>query len=312
MVEHMKPLRELIEYWLVRTLRAAARRLPFSAIDSVGRALGSLAFVLGVRRSLTLDHLAHAFPEMPERERMAIARRAYQQYATWLPHLFWLAANSPEAVAERVRIPRDHPLWRRICTAPGLLVLSAHFGSPELMINSMAIASRRSFLVVVQDQSNPRVNALIDRDRRVHGNRTVPMGLAVREVLTSLGEGEAVALLADQSGPREGAVVRYFGRLVTAHRGAAAFSLKRDVPVVMVFTVRGADGRYTLEFEELDRRGLSGSGEEQIQQLTERHTAVLERFVRKHPDHWLWMHKRWKHTAYLEGLARKPTDIEVE
>ena len=300
----MKSLRELIEYWLVLVLRAAARRLPFSAVEALGRALGSLAFAIGVRRSLTLDHLAHAFPEKPQSERIAIARRAYQQYGTWLPHLFWIAANSPEAVAERVRIPLDHPLWGRICTTPGVLVLSAHFGSPELMVNSMAIVSRRSFLVVVQDQSNPSVNALIDQDRRVHGNWTVPMGSAVREVLTALGEGAVVALLADQSGPREGAVVRFFGRPVTSHRGAAAFSLKRDAPVVMVFTVRGPDGRYRLEFEELDRSGLSGNSEEQIQQLTERHTAVLERFVRKHPDHWLWMHKRWKHTAYLEERAR--------
>jgi len=308
----MKPLQELLEYWLVLSLRALARRLPFQAVDALGRALGILAFAIGVRRRLTLDHLAHAFPEVPEAERVAIARRAYQQYATWLPHLFWIAANTPGRVTERVRIPHTHPLWKKISTTPGLIVLSGHYGSPELMVNGIAIASGRSFLVVVQDQRNRRVNDVIDRDRRVHGNRTVSMGLSVREVLTTLAEGGAVAMLADQSGPREGAVVRYFGRPVTAHRGVAAFSLKRNAPVVMVFTVRDPDGSYSLELEELDREGLRGSSEDQIQELTERHTALLERFVRKHPDHWLWMHKRWKHTAYLEGLARKPTGIEVE
>jgi KDO2-lipid IV(A) lauroyltransferase len=66
--------------------------------------------------------------------------------------------------------------------------------------------------------------------------------------------------------------------------------------------VREPDGTYTLQLEELSREGLRGSVDNQIQELTERHTALLEKFVRMHPDHWLWMHKRWKHTAYLERL----------
>jgi len=255
----MKSLRELLEYALVVTLRTAARHAPFGLADGIGRALGSAAFTLGIRRHVTLEHLAKAFPELSSGERLAIARRAYRHYATWLPHLFWIAGHSAEEVLERVRIPVDHPLWKKLCEQRAVIVLSGHFGSPELMVNSIGIATRRSFLVVVQDQSNHRVNAVIDRDRRVHGNRTISMGLSVRGVLTELDDDGAVALLGDQSGSREGAVVTYFGRPVTAHRGAAAFSLKRDAPVIMVFTVRSPDGSYALELEELNRHGLSGS-----------------------------------------------------
>jgi KDO2-lipid IV(A) lauroyltransferase len=302
----MKSLRELLEYALVVMLRTAARHVPFRVADGIGRSLGTAAFTLGIRRKVTLEHLAKAFPEQSSAQRLAIARRAYQHYATWLPHLFWIAGHSAEEVLERVRIPVDHPLWRRLREPCAVIVLSGHFGSPELMVNSIGLATHRSFLVVVQDQSNRRVNDLIDGDRRVHGNRTITMGLSVREVLTVLGEGGAVALLGDQSGSREAAVVNYFGRPVTAHRGAAAFSLKRNTPVIMVFTVRSPDGTYALELEELNRDGLGGSVEEQIQELTQRHTAILEKFVRMHPDHWLWMHKRWKHTPYLEGLSLAP------
>ena len=183
----MKPLQELLEYLLVISLRALARRLPFRATDAIGRALGSLAFALGVRRRLALDHLSHAFPELPESERVAIARRAYQQYATWLPHLFWIAASPPQKVLEQIRIPTTSPLWKKLLEPSGIIVMSGHYGSPELMINSMGIASGRPFLVVVQEQRNRRVNDLIDRDRRVHGNRTVSMGLAGRGVLKTLG-----------------------------------------------------------------------------------------------------------------------------
>jgi KDO2-lipid IV(A) lauroyltransferase len=66
----------------------------------------------------------------------------------------------------------------------------------------------------------------------------------------------------------------------------------------MYFILRQGDGTYKVEFEELDRTHLVGTAEENILELTRRHTALLERYIRRYPDHWLWMHKRWKHTAY--------------
>jgi KDO2-lipid IV(A) lauroyltransferase len=94
--------------------------------------------------------------------------------------------------------------------------------------------------------------------------------------------------------------VEFFGRPAATHRGTAVFSLKCDTPIVMFFIIRQVDGSHAIAFEEVDREGLSGTQEDKITELTRRHTAVLERFIRQYPDHWLWMHKRWKHTdAYV-------------
>jgi KDO2-lipid IV(A) lauroyltransferase len=129
----------------------------------------------------------------------------------------------------------------------------------------------------------------------------IPMGISTREVFRTLQEGKVVAMLGDQSGPKESVFINFFGRPAATHRGAAAFSLKAGAPIVMLFLVRQKDGVYETQFEEVDRSGLEEYTEENVNELTRRHTAILEKYIRMHPDHWLWMHKRWKHTAYYES-----------
>ena len=110
-----------------------------------------------------------------------------------------------------------------------------------------------------------------------------------------------VLMLGDQSGSKASLYVDFFGRPAATHQGPAAFSLKTGTPIVMVFLIRQKDGTSEAVFEEVDRTGLEAYTEENIIELTRRHTAILERYIRQHPDHWLWMHKRWKHTAYYQS-----------
>ena len=96
--------------------------------------------------------------------------------------------------------------------------------------------------------------------------------------------------------------MEFFQRPAATHRGTAAFSLKTGASIVTVLLVRQADETYTAVFEEVDRTGLDTYQGDAIAELTRRHAKVLEKHIRLHPDHWLWMHKRWKHTAYFQSL----------
>jgi KDO2-lipid IV(A) lauroyltransferase len=151
--------------------------------------------------------------------------------------------------------------------------------------------------IIVQRQRNQRIDWKIDQGRSRHGNVTIAMGPSSREGLRVLREGGLLVMLGDQSGPKESTFVTFFGRAAATHRGAAAFSLKADAPLLMVFLIRQNDGGYEAVFEEVDRSGLDIYSDENIDELTRRHVAVLERYIRQYPDHWLWMHKRWKHTT---------------
>jgi len=108
--------------------------------------------------------------------------------------------------------------------------------------------------------------------------------------------------------------VDFFGRPSATHRGPAVFSLRNNTPILMIFLVRRSDGTYDALFEEVDRNGLEAYTEQNILELTRRHTALAEKYIRRYPDHWLWMHKRWKHTPYFEAhqqAADKMADTTV-
>ena len=300
------PAQEAIEFYLYMTLRAVARRLPYRQVGRLGGTLGRLVFRLTpIRKRVTLENLRHAFPEKTEVERHGIARGAYANFGTALLESFWVGGNSPDEVMRRVTYKGDERAMTLAREGKGYIILSGHFGSWELFGVSLGLHFGKPILVVVQDQRNSRINAVVDADRCRHGNRTVPMSQSVREVLGALAGGSILGILADQSGPKDSAVVDFFGRPAATHRGVAAFSIKLNAPIFMAFAVRQTDGTYTVEMEELDRSDIGGSTDEKVEELTRRHVALFERYVRKYPDHWLWMHKRWKHTQYFESVGKK-------
>ncbi|MFN0157937.1 MAG: lysophospholipid acyltransferase family protein [Bacteroidota bacterium] len=289
---------EFIEYCAFRFLHFLARLLPLKLVGKVGSALGTCVFrCTSFRKTITLDNLARAFPELTEAGRRKIAWGAYRNYGIAIMEMLWVANQPEEELIRTVRITNRQVIDQRLEAARGVIVLSGHYGGWEFLVQGLRLNIGKPFTMIVQRQRNKRIDEFIDRARARFGNMTVSMGTqSARESLSALRGGGILFLLGDQSAPKESVFVEFFGRPAATHRGAAALSLRTGAPIVMVFLVRKSDGIYDATLEEVDQTGLDGYSEENILELTRRHTAVLERWIRKHPDHWLWMHKRWKHT----------------
>ncbi len=295
------PFVESIEYHCLAVLAAMARSLSYRMAGRVGASLGGIAYrVIGRRRRLTLENLAHAYPAMTDRERARIAVAAFKNYGTTLVEMLWSAGQSAEKLKTTVTLGNPEVVNRYLDRPGGLILLSAHYGNWEFLPHGFRLQLGRPLTIIAQHQRNKRIDAMIDKARTRWGSRTIAMGISSREAFRSLHEGAIVTLLADQSGPKEAVFIDFFGRPAATHRGAAAFSLKTDVPIIMVFLVRQEDGTYKAAFEEVDRTGIEGYTEENVIELTRRHTEVLEKHIRMHPDLWLWMHNRWKHTRYYQ------------
>jgi KDO2-lipid IV(A) lauroyltransferase len=296
---------EFIEFVFFLILRQGARLLSFRSAGIIGALLGGSVYRLtGVRKNITFENLAKALPELTEHERETIARGAYRNYGIAIMEMLWAGAASEEAIRKTVRVRNPEVFANLKAQNKGVILLSGHFGSWELLISGLRLQLGVPFTIIVQHQRNTRIDALVDRNRRRFGNVTVPMGPSVREVLKALRESRVVAMLGDQSGPKESVFVEFFGRPAATHRGPAAFSLRTGAPIMLAFLRRQQDGTYEAVCEEVDQSGLSGYSEENIRELTRRHTAALEQQIREFPDHWLWMHKRWKHTDFYEALER--------
>jgi KDO2-lipid IV(A) lauroyltransferase len=300
----LRTLKSIVEYLLFLPVNGLTRALSYRGAGRLGWALGGLIWRSGVyRRKISLENLTRAFPEKPASEIRAIAAGAYCGYARALTEMLWSGGAGEEELRGTTTLENPDVVWSALSRGRGVILLSGHFGAWEFLVTSMPLLLGCPIVAIAQPQRNRYIDATITANRSRFGSGTVTMHQSVREVMKLLRAGRIVGMLGDQSAPRESIFVEFFGRPAATHRGAAAFSLRFDTPIVMFFFVRQPDGRYRVVYEEVDRGGLSGTSEENIIELTRRHTAVLERYIRKYPDHWLWMHRRWKHTEFYESHA---------
>lgn len=290
-------MKHYVEFALFQLFRWCVLILPLKSAQRLGGYLGSLAFHLYTpRKNIALENLRYAFPEKTEAERRKIARGAFRNYGIALVELLWFPNLDDKALRRLVEIQNLDLMTAAHARGKGLIMLSGHFGNWELIALAMGHCSKLPITIIVQKQANRWVDDVINRNRCLLGNRVVPMGISVREIIKTLDKGGVVAIAPDQSGAMEGAFVNFFGRSVATHKGPAVFALRSRAPVQMGFMMRKPDGTYTVVLEEIPTEDLTDTTEENVVELTRRHTALLEKYIRMYPDHWLWMHRRWKHT----------------
>jgi KDO2-lipid IV(A) lauroyltransferase len=304
----IRSIKNVVEYAFFLPINWLARRLSYRAAGKLGSALGAAAYHLtGYRAAVSLANLRQAFPEKSQEDLCRIAVAAYRGYGRALVEMLWSGGATADELKQTMRLANKEVPLRAAAGGRGVILLSGHFGAWEFIVSSLSLLLGEPVVAIAQPQRNRRIDRIITANRNRFGSGTINMQHSVREVLKLLRQGRFVGMLGDQSGSKESVFIDFFGRPAATHRGAAAFSLKNDTPIVMFFFLRRPDGMYETVFEEVDRTGLTEYTEQNVIELTRRHTTVLERYIREYPDHWLWMHKRWKHTGFYESrhLAEK-------
>jgi KDO2-lipid IV(A) lauroyltransferase len=202
------------------------------------------------------------------------------------------------ALAERVTIEgREHlDAARAASKTGGVVVLTAHFGSWELLAVAMAAAGFPVALVH-RPRDNPALDAVLNRLRSSGGSVLLARGSAARAALGALREGQCLAMTYDQNCRREeGVFVPFFGRLACTRDGPPRVAMRTGAPVVPVFVYRQPDGIHHVA-RIFPAVALVPEGDDRAAAVLEnarRMTRVVEEAVRGAPDHWIWMHRRWR------------------
>jgi KDO2-lipid IV(A) lauroyltransferase len=286
-----------LEFILFSFFGFVVRLLPLRLAQLTGRFVGSVGYYVARRRRLiAIDNLSHAFPDKTGEDIKRIAVGAFRSYGICISEFLWFPRLTPERLRKLVRIINVDLAAAAHSRGKGVVFVSGHFGNWELSALASAHFTGYPMTIIVQNQRNRLVNEVINRYRCIWGNSVVPMESSAREILRNLSEAQAVGILADQSAPTEGIYVDFFGRPAATHDGPAIFSLRTGAPIVIGFLVRQTNGRYELTYEEISSSDLDDYSERNVAELTRRHVAVLEKYVRQYPDQWLWMHRRWKHS----------------
>jgi KDO2-lipid IV(A) lauroyltransferase len=297
----MKALRHAIEYRLVVLTMGITRALPWGAVRALGSALGFLFYAFDRRhRRIARQNLAAAFPRRPEVDREAIVRRVFGHFGRLLFELLKFSGLSKDQVLARVEIEGGDRVRDARARGRGALLFTGHFGYWE--INAIAHAAAFAPIgVLARPLDNRRLHDLLERMRGCHGNYVIYRRGALRRVLKALSANDGVAILIDQHIQAPDAVtVNFFDRPAATTLALGVLALRTGAPVIPVFALPNGAGRYRLVYEHPVAPPADDSPEA-IRDFTQRCTDVLEMQVRRHPELWLWMHRRWRDTAVSEA-----------
>ena len=289
-----KKRKHRIEYLLTRGAARLVQNLSPQSAVRAGRILGSVAYhIIPLRRDVAMNNLRQSFSQYSERELRGILRRTYQHFGQTFMEFMRTPVRSEQEMRDRVVMKNPQVLEDAFSLEKGAVLITGHFGNWEIM--GAAIATLYTPLAVLaKAQRNRAVDKMINDYRSAAHIETVPLGLAVRGVLKALRQGKAMALLADQNAKKDSIFVPFLGRKAATAPGPALFALKTRAPVVFGACTLRKDGRYSVVYEQLKTDDIQGVSDKNIRILTNRHVQALERYIRRYPDHWFWMHKRWR------------------
>jgi Kdo2-lipid IVA lauroyltransferase/acyltransferase len=290
-----RPIRQRLEARLLAGVGWVARRLPFRAASDLGAGLGHVAHaVLGRRRRIAVENLTRALGDpidgVPARR---VARRAFAQLGRSFVEFLALPALPAAERLERVAFEHAEPIFERQRQGRGLVLVTAHFGNWELL--GAAVAARGARVrYLLPPQTNPESDAYLDAVRRRLGIEPVKIGFGMRNALRALRGGDCLGMLVDQDARRVGIHVPFFGRPASTHSGPARLAYRSSCPIGVGIIEREGRGRFRARFGQLLVPDPERGEEEEVRRLTAEVTREIEAAVRRRPDHWYWIHRRWK------------------
>lgn len=289
-------MRRKLEYaaaWpFIKLLGILPRGMSRASAIALGRFFYLFHFKL---RRVGMRNLQLAFPEKSEAERARILRGVFTSLGRQLAELCQFPRYTRKNVDEVVVYDGLENYERAYARGKGVLFLTAHFGAWEL--SAFAHSLHGHWLhIVMRPMDNPYLNRMIEHYRTMHGNKTVDKDDFVRGLLSAMKAGETVGILMDTNmTPPQGVFVNFFGIPACTASGLARIALRTDAAVVPGFTIWDKEiGKYRLRFDPALDLIRTGELESDIIANTQLFTSVIEEYVRKYPEQWLWVHRRWK------------------
>ena len=292
-----KPARPALDYavyLLVRGVVCVVQAVPAGVALGVADLLARLAYRADRRhRLVAADNLRHAFPDLDPAGIDRLVRGCYRHFLT--------------LVVEIARLPRGLRVynWRRraalvngramlggLLSDRPALVVTAHFGNWELAGYVLGAVGFRTF-AIARVLDNPHLHRFLNDFRQGTGQTVIAKKDDFSRLNAALKAGGKVATLADQDAGPRGVFVDFFGRPASAHKAVALMALEFDAVLLVVGVPRTAAGYRVVCEEVIDPRELAGRPDA-VRAITQRYHAALERVIRRHPEQYFWLHRRWK------------------
>jgi len=279
-----------LEYAAAKALFGILSALPLKASYGAGYAAARmLDVVLPKLRRVGHKNLSFALPGLTSEQRSEVIDGVFRSIGRMLVGLARFPSLHAGNIGQWISYEGLENYQAAKALGRGVLVATAHLGNWELSAFAHALMTEPMH-VMVRPLDNPLVDALVEQRRTLSGNHLIYKKDAARAVIKALRANEAVGILIDQNtAPEEGVFVNFFGKLACANAAFVKLAYHSGAPVVPgVALWDERKGRYTLHF--YPQVELSG----EVKEDTQRIHSIWESVIRRYPDQWMWIHRRWK------------------
>lgn len=294
MAEHGK-LRTNVEYFLVRIVLGFFSVLPLPNAINLGRTIGRIGMLVPKLRHTGKRNLELAFPNLDKHERERLLRGCFESLGRLLGVFSHFRDEPAEQLKAIIQCDGMDNIYKAVGQGRGVIAFTGHVGAWELSSYGPSLYDY-PFGFLVRRIDNPKIEALVDQFRAAYGNWTIDKRMAAREMFRMLKKGEMLGILVDLNAlDREAMFVDFFGVKAATTFVVAKLALRTGSPVIPIFSPWDERlQKFTVTIGEPLKFNLTGDEEQDTLHVTQMLTKTVEDWIRRYPDQWLWVHRRWK------------------
>jgi len=246
-------------------------------------------------RNIAIENLKIAFgKEKSRKEIESIAKKVYENLFLTFLDFCRITKITKENLSDLVTFENIEYVREALARGKGLIFCTAHFGSWEILPQLFALY-QKPIKIVVRPLDNPVLDMVVSKYRSLFGNKLIAKKNGLKQILMALQKREIIGILNDQNVKRsEGVFVDFFGKKACTNFVLGLISLRTDTPVIPVFIIRESLYKHRIRFEKPIEIDKGIDRKQYIYDFTQALTTIIENYVRKYPEQWFWVHRRWK------------------
>ncbi|MGA3035489.1 MAG: lysophospholipid acyltransferase family protein [Terracidiphilus sp.] len=289
-------MQENLEYWLVVAVARCLGRMPRRVARRLVHLLAiAVYYGFGRLRRVGVRNLQLALPQLSSKTRKRILRGVYIHLGWQLVEFCRMTRYSPENSRGWMRTEGLEHYLAAQARGKGVLVITGHLGAWELSSFYHSLMGH-PMGVLIRRLDNRKLDDYVNGIRCAHGNFVLSKDDFGRGLLTAMREGKTVGILMDTNmTPPQGEFVKFFGIDACTGTGPAHIARKTGAALLPGFMLwEATEKKYVLRFGPEIEIPQTDDVAADILEGTRRCTDVLETWIRRYPDQWLWIHRRWK------------------
>ena len=290
-------------------LKKIIAQIPKIYILVLGKILGTFLYHFDVYHHLIIRrNLQFSHPAWSRNQIQRLSRQIFRHYGIAILEILQMACSTCEEMFGNVQIEGEKFFAEALAKQKGIIVISAHLGNWEIALQYCPCYLQTPLTGVAKKLRNSMLDRMVHRLRTRFGNKIIYKKGALPEMTQTLRQGQVLGILMDVSRRFQGVEVQFFGRRATATPAAAMLALRCKSPVVPIFSHRNRKGELVIKAERPVEIKSTGNLRSDLQTNTQLITDIVERAIRRNPEQWNWILKRWKEfypDLYPQSKKRK-------